>query len=52
MAPSRTVIAHQALNWQMRSKVHTALHFAFGLASYKDLQMRYEKNHYQWPNAE
>jgi hypothetical protein len=25
MAPSRTVIAHYALNGQMRSKVHTAL---------------------------
>jgi hypothetical protein len=23
--PSRTVIAHYALNWQMRSKAHTAL---------------------------
>jgi hypothetical protein len=25
---------------------------AFGLTSNKDLQMRYEKNQYQWPNAE
>jgi hypothetical protein len=25
MAPSRTVIAHYALNGQMRSKAHTAL---------------------------
>ncbi len=24
----------------------------FGFTSYKDLQTRYEKNHYQWPNAE
>jgi hypothetical protein len=26
--------------------------YAFGFTSYKDLQMRYEKNHLQWPNAE
>jgi hypothetical protein len=48
MAPSHTVIAHYALNGQMRSKAHTA----FGFTSYKDLQTRYEKNYYQWPNAE
>ncbi len=51
MAPSRTVIAHYALNWQMRSEAHTALTVPL-VTSYKDLQMRYEKNHYQWPNAE
>jgi len=27
-------------------------HCTFGFTSYKDLQMRYEKNHYQWPKAE
>jgi hypothetical protein len=51
MAPSRTVIAHYALNGQMRSKAHRS-DCAVGFTSYKDLQMRYEENHYQWPNAE
>jgi hypothetical protein len=35
----------------MRSKAHHS-DCAFGFTAYKDLQMRYEKNHYQWPNAE
>jgi hypothetical protein len=48
VAPPPTVIALYALNGQLRSKAHTA----FGFTSYKDLQMRYEKNHYQWANAE
>ena len=26
--------------------------WAFGFTSYKDLQMRYEKVRFQWPNAE
>jgi hypothetical protein len=51
-APSRTVIAHYALNGQMRSKAQSALNCAFGFTSYKDLQTRYEKNHFQWPKAE
>jgi hypothetical protein len=25
---------------------------AFGFTSYKDLQTRFEKNHFQWPKAE
>ncbi len=54
MAPSPTVIAHYALKGQMRSNAHTALTgpFILHFTSYKDLQMRYEKNHYQWPIAE
>jgi hypothetical protein len=53
MAPPRTVNAHYALNGQMRSKAHTALSdCTFGFTSYKDLQIRYEKNHYVWPIAE
>jgi hypothetical protein len=31
----------------MRSKAHSVL-TAFGFTSYKDLQVRYEKNHLQW----
>ncbi len=46
MAPSRTVIAHYALNGQIRSKAYTAVTAPFGFTSYKDLQTRYEKNHY------
>ncbi len=42
ISPPRTVIAHYALNGQMRSKAHRS-DCTFGFTSYKDLQMCYEK---------
>ncbi len=52
MAPSRPVIAHYALNGQMRSKAHTALTAPYVLHQTRIYKRATQKNHYQWPNAE
>ncbi len=52
MAPPRTVVAHYALNGQMRSKAHTALAAPLVLHHTRIYKRAMKKNHYQWPVAE